>query len=124
MNRPWLRFARRLAFSLFALALFALPPQAGAAPVLKMISGRVKAVWLDKKEFVLTYRHPVTNLDEELVFKVDGGTGFAEGEHFEGLKRDAAVSVDYLEDEKGGARAVSVRKVSLSGVPIEKNPFL
>ena len=55
---------------------------------------------------------------------MDGGTGFAEGEYFEGLKRDAAVSVDYLEDEKGEAHAVSVRKVPLSGVPIEKNPFL
>jgi hypothetical protein len=121
-TRPWVRFAKTLALSLFILPLFFLS-DAGADPVLKIVSGRVKEIRLAQKELVLTYPHPVSRREEVLFLRVDEATGFAEGIHFEGLQPGTALSVDYLESEKGEARAVSIKKVPLQGIPIEKNPF-
>lgn len=89
-----------------------------------MVDGRIKEVWKDKGEIVLYFSHPVSREEEELVLKVDGGTGFNRGLRWEDLKKGTPVTVDYHEDEKGNARAVRVSEVLLSGVPIEKNPFL
>jgi hypothetical protein len=98
--------------------------EAGADPVLKVVSGRVKEIRLAQKELVLIYPHPVSRKEEVLFLQVDESTGFAEGIHFEGLQPGTVLSVDYLENERGGTRAVNVKKVPLKGVPIEKNPFL
>lgn len=89
-----------------------------------MVNGRVKEVRVGKGEIVLSFRHPVSREEEEFRIRVDGGTGFDEGLGLEGLKEGMPLTVDYREDREGNAQAVRVSEVPLSGVPVEKNPFL
>ena len=102
------------------MALLVLLPIAGASQALKVANGRIKSVFLDKQEFVLSYRHPVSGQLEELKLRIDSQTGFSGGIRLPDLQQDDPVSVDYQEDEKGEARAVLVSRVNLTSVPIER----
>jgi hypothetical protein len=114
------RIFRTLLLLLSVLPAFAV--SAVAESTLKVVDGRVKEVWLDRQEFTLSYRHPVSGEMEELVIKVDGGTGFSEGVRLEDFRGGDPVSVDYQEGPEGEARAVQVKRVPLRGVPIDKGP--
>lgn len=65
----------------------------------------------------MTYWHPVNQSNEELTLKVDSGTGFEEGVHFEDLKQNELISVDYEETTEGILRAVQVKRVPLNETP-------
>ena len=91
--------------------------------VLKVANGRVKEIRLEKSEIVLSYFHPVSRREEELVFEVDGRTGFTRETRLEELKKGMPVTVDY-EEVGGKNRAVRVSVVPMRGVPFEKNPLL
>jgi hypothetical protein len=79
----------------------------------------VKEVGTERAEFVLSYKHPATGRVEELVLKVDSGTGFSKGIRLEDLDRNDPISVDYQENPEGVRRAVFVERVP-THVPVEK----
>lgn len=83
----------------------------------------MKEASLAKEELVLSYRHPVSGREEELVFRVDRETGFNRGLHFEDFKEGDPVSVDYEENPSGIPRARQVKRVAVSGVPDEIAQF-
>ena len=86
------------------------------------MDGRVKEIRAPEGKLVLSFIHPVTGNVGEMVFEVDSHTGLPEGVRFEDLKPEEPISVDYLE-EAGTKRALLIKRVPTSGVPIEKNPF-
>ena len=90
-----------------------------AESVFKIVNGRVKDVSRTDEELVLSYRHPVTGEVEELVLKVDDGTGFSQGTKLADFKEGDPVSVDYEENPEGTPRAVQVKRVAIRGVPNE-----
>ncbi len=83
----------------------------------------MKEVSPRKQELVLSYRHPVSGEVEELVLKVDEGTGLNKGTRLEDFKEGDPVSVDYEENPSQIPRAVQVKRVATSGVPDEIAKF-
>ena len=115
---------QRLAFNLFLVLLLVSASGAAAEDVLKVVNGRVKEIRAGEGVIVLYFLHPVSREEEELPIHVDGGTGYDEGRGLKDLKKGMPLTVDYREDQEGNAQAVRVSEVPLSGVPVEKNPFL
>ena len=109
----------RYPFFLFIFGLFALA-QACAEPPLKVVGGRVKEISSEEGRLTLSYFHPATGRDEELVLTVDSHTGFSEGVTLGDLRRNDPLSVDYEENEEGRVLAVQIKRVPLRGIPIDK----
>lgn len=110
---------RRKIFALLS-TLFLLTSQAAAGEASRVVNGRVKEVGLETNELILSYRHPVSGQWEELVLNVDNQTGFGEGVRLQDLRGSDPVSAEYQEDPSGLARAISIRKVPLTGVPLDE----
>ena len=104
-------------FAGFLLGLLSVLPFAGAESVVKIANGRVKEVFANEQELVLAFRHPATGKTEDLILKIDEGTGFKKGVHLQDFRPNEPVSVDYEEAAGGVLRAIQVRRVPLRGVP-------
>ena len=105
------------AISCVSLFLFSFPAHAEAS--VKIANGRVKEVLANEQELVLAFRHPATGKTEDLILKIDEGTGFKKGVHLQDFRPNEPVSVDYEEAAGGVLRAIQVRRVPLRGVPDE-----
>ena len=103
----------------FFLCLLLFLPFGRAESVVKIVNGRVKEVRLSEHQLVLFFKRPATGQMEELVLKVDEGTGFKKGFRLEDFRPNEPVSVEYEEIPGQGPRATQVRKVPLRGVPNE-----
>ena len=103
----------------FIFLLLSLPFSAHAEPAVKIVNGREKEVRLSEHQLVLFFKRPATGQMEELVLKVDEGTGFKKGFRLEDFRPNEPVSVEYEEIPGQGPRATQVRKVPLRGVPNE-----
>lgn len=120
-KRPSVPFARKSALKRvgFALALLLFAANVAAETVVKVANGRVKEVWVERNEIALSYFHPVSGKEEDLLFRVNRETGFSGGFHWEELQRNEPVSIDYEEDSEGLRRALLIKRVPLRGVPID-----
>lgn len=105
------------------LILLLFPSFVFAAPVIKVISGKIEKVTAEKQELTLSYPHPVTGKNEKLIFRVDSATGFGEGIRLQDLREGQMVSVDYTEETAQLPRAVQVKRVPLRGIPREVRSF-
>jgi len=112
---PWA--IRHTLILLFALVL--LLPASWAERSIKVVNGRVKEIFVKESRLTVTYEHPVTQKQEDLILKVDLGTGFGDRLRLEDFRSGEPISVDYEESPSGEGRAILVKRVPLRGVPKE-----